>query len=277
MEGIRKRLAERGLGDSMMLGLAGDAVPTKAALETLAAAAPKAKWVRQQHGFSSGIDGHAVGYLASVWGVKEPDAQEKPGYGWRNAFWVTSFCRNALRHASLAKYRIYAGGKLSFGGRHWTKFTPGGLRGGVGRLGADFWRVLKDKRGRPRYLVDRYPESGWGALRLTAAVPHFFSPGRDGAVSTARFEMLRENVQESEAWALVEDAAGRPEVKARVGADLARRALKLLDARRGTYRRLNSYYWAGGSTWYVSSGWREKSAELYRLAGEIAAKLGVQR
>jgi len=273
MAGIRERLAKHGLEKSMMLGLAGDWTPTKEAVGTLRAAAPGAKWVRHQHSFGPNITGQPAGYVASVWGLMSPGYKRPTPFGWRNPILVARFARNDLSVGRPpAQYRIYAGRLLSVRGKYRT-FSPDGFRGGPGRVGADFWPALKDKRGRSRYLVARYPESEWGQLRLTYAIPYLFSPGRDGAISSVRFEAVRENVQESEARALLEDAVSRDEIKAKVGEDLAARALELLYERERAAKRVN---YAGGSIWYGSSGWRERSAALYRLAGEAAGKLGTR-
>ena len=63
---------------------------------------------------------------------------------------------------------------------------------GFGRIGADFWPVLD---GPPRTsLIGRYPDSSW--LNLDRMTRYVLLPGPDGPVSSARFEMIREGIQE---------------------------------------------------------------------------------
>jgi len=275
LSGIRARLEKRGIGDSMMVGLAGDWTPTKAAVDTLKKADPKAPWVRHAHGcdpameFKEDIGAQKAAYLTSVWGIRYPGykCDGAKEFGWRNPVYVARFARNDLRpYHPPSMYRMYAGAYLSVRGGGNT-YVPNGYRGGVGRIGADFWPVIKDKRGRLRYLVARYPESEWGQLRLNYAIPYLFLPGRNGAVSTVRFEMIRENVQESEARALLEDAAGRPELRAQAGKDLSDRALQHLFRRIRTHRRINV---KGGIIWHASFNWRSQAEQLYSIAHEIS-------
>jgi len=264
MAGLRQRLRRHGLAGSMMLGMAGDYKPTRTAVEALKAAAPRAQWASHQHSFTSSLYGQPVGYVASVWGLWPSR------YAWRNPIRVTRFPRNDVRlTTSPAIYRIYAEEWLDAHGRYKTP-SPDGYRGGVGRLGGDFWPVLEGRR-TASSIAGRYPETGWGQLTLNYSIPYLVCPGRDGAVASVRFELMRENVQEAEARALVEDAAALPKVKARVGEKLAARCLALLEDRTRTYRRV---YGSGGPMWYASCGQRRRSEALYRLAAEVRQRLG---
>ncbi|MFO7900761.1 MAG: DUF6067 family protein [Planctomycetota bacterium] len=263
MAGLRTRLKKRGLDGSLMLGMAGDYKPTKAAVEALKTAAPDALWASHQHSYTSRLHGQPVGYVASVWGLWPPK------YAWRNPLRVTRFPRNDVRvGTALAVYRIYAERWLNARGRH-KKWTPGGYRGGVGRIGGDFWPVLEGGR-RPRSIAGRYPETGWGQLTLNYSIPYVICPGRDGAVASVRFELMRENVQEAEARALIEDAAVLPDVRAQVGEQLADRCLALLDDRTRTYSRV---YSRGGPMWHASCGRRRRTEALYALAAEVRKRL----
>ena len=264
MAGLRDRLKKRGLAGSMMLGMAGDYKPTQAAVDALKAAAPDAKWASHQHSYTSALHGRPVGYVASVWGLWPSK------YAWRNPIRVTRFPRNDVRvWTALAVYRIYVEHWLDARGRC-RKNTPGGFRGGVGRIGGDFWPVMKG-RYRAASIAGRYPETGWGQLTLNYSIPYVLAPGRDGAVASMRFELMRENVQEAEARALIEDAAVLPEVKAHVGEALAARCLALLEDRTRTYSRV---YGNGGPMWYASCGRRRRTEALYHLAAEVRSRLG---
>ena len=64
------------------------------------------------------------------------------------------------------------------------------------RLGAEYWKVIKDKRGkRTSRVYERYPESDWRNLDIPEAI---MAPGPGGAVATNQMEALREGVQECE-------------------------------------------------------------------------------
>ncbi len=268
MSGLRERLRKRGLAGSMMLGLAGDYKPTKAAVGAFKAAAPEAKWASHQHSFTHNLHGQPVGYVASVWGLWPSK------YAWRNPIPVTRFPRNDIgKSTSLAFYSIYAEGWLGARGRY-KKPTPGGYRGGVGRIGGDFWPVIKGRRNRSASIAGRYPETGWGQLKLNYATAYVLCPGRDGAIASVRFELMRQNVQEAEARAIIEDAAVLAKIKARVGSDLSARCMTLLKERTRTYSRA---YSNGGPMWYASCGRRRRCEELYALAAEVATKLGTHK
>ena len=100
---------------------------------------------------------------------------------------------------------------------------------GIGRVGADYWHVLKDRQGRrtgPVYA--RYPESNWRNLDIESWV---LAPGPEGPVGTARLENLREGLQECEARIALEDALLDLGRRRRLGNELAQRIQALLDER----------------------------------------------
>jgi hypothetical protein len=141
---------------------------------------------------------------------------------------------------------------------------------GIGRLGADFWNVLADRRGRKSELCGRYPETAWGQLKVTYCAQHFLAPGRDGAIGTAQLEMFREGAQEIEARVFIEKALADPAKKAKLGNKLAYRAQALLDDRT---RVLHSCLEVLDKRGPVTLGIQEQSEALYALAAEVAAAL----
>ncbi|HUW58849.1 MAG TPA: hypothetical protein VMZ92_19590, partial [Planctomycetota bacterium] len=97
----------------------------------------------------------------------------------------------------------------------------------------------------------------------------------DGAISTVRFEMMCEGVQESEARIFVEGAL----LRKKIDGDLARRCQEVLTGRDEAMRK---YHGTGKGnkgpsddsyTAYVKSGWQERSERLYNLAAEVAKAL----
>ena len=171
-----------------------------------------------------------------------------------------------------------------------------GEQRGLGRIGADFWAPIRDKRGERRgYVWDKYPQSAWHNCNLSS---HLLDPGPDGPVATSRYEMMREGVQECEARIAIERALLDPQAVAKLGPELAGKAQQLLDDRvreelkaftnlqlggRGGYVARSNYYGVfysaggeAGSSWYAASGWQDRAQKLYETAGEVRKKLGTR-
>ena len=187
----------------------------------------------------------AAGLTASVWGFKgpvDPDtpprynaAWEKPRYyGWqRKKDWLlTGFPRYGCFYGNKASQigphpmaicRSLAEGAMTAAGR--LPRSPG--VNGFDRLGADFWPVLINKRGKGAPLCGRYPESNWGQLKINFATAAILAPGKAGAVATGRLEMIREGLQETEARIFIEKAL----VGKKISGEPAVRLQKMLDVR----------------------------------------------
>ncbi len=268
----------------MMLGLCNDFEPSKGAADDLAAAAPEVPWVVHSHTggwLSRGIRGRPVGYLACIWGmsgVSDPDvpyvwSKQRRFYGWKYPVLLTRFGRNDFRQSSpVSFYRAYPEGWIVARG----KYRGGGAKGfcgsdGVGRMGADFWYVLKDKRGRLKSsLAGHY--SYWGGLDLDRfGVTYVLGPGPEGPVPTVRFEMFRECLQENEARIFIERILTDPKRRARLGDALGGRAQEILDERVRAFLDFDiEYQGTRDSRWFVCSGWQDRSARLYAVAAEVA-------
>jgi hypothetical protein len=159
---------------------------------------------------------------------------------------------------------------------------------GMGRLGADTWLAVRDKTGARKARVwERYPGSNWGGFSANCSV---LAPGPDGPVATQRFEALREGAEDSEARIVIEAALADKASAAKLGPELAKRCEELLSERLKAAWRGIGVWQAGadfshevsswrerscvtGDTWYVGSGWQERSQKLYSLAGEVEKKL----
>ena len=109
------------------------------------------------------------------------------------------------------------------------------------------------------------------------------APGPEGAVPTARFEMLREGVQECEARLFIEKALAG----GRLPAALAGKCRALLKERHEglllsypTYKDWNQYRYVSSlaSTEsyeaYLKLGWQKRSDGLYSAAAEVARAVG---
>ena len=282
-EGMKKILAKHGIPkSSLMIGTAGDYFPSDTACRSLAAASGGAKWIMHAHiirtGFGSGGK-HATGYSADGWGghcrIADPEVGPGPytaarGFGWKNNSGLIrvkgrGFAGNTTGQRMTVEMLVTS----PVSRKSDKERRDYGLHG-QGRLGADFWPVLKDKRGRLHSLAARYPETAWGQMSLRCCGMTSLSPGKNGAVSTVRIEMLRENVQEIEARIFIEKILANPAKKAKLGDELAKRAQEVLDERKRLCNRSLRYREA------LASGIAELSEKLYELAAEVAGKLKTQ-
>jgi hypothetical protein len=291
---LYKRMAKRGLEKTMLLGMASDYWPNKDEMTVLEDVSGNLPWIHHTHGgnpVGTKLDGLAtVAYTAFVWNVQyaqspptNDTATTKPIakrlYGWKRPELYAEFRRfGSLNDWPLATILLFPEIQITGGQR------------GLGRVGADFWPVFKDKHGQRRdWIWDRYPQSLWHSCNLMS---HMLVPGPAGPVASTRYELMREGVQECEARIAIESVLTNPAQLAKLPADLAKRAQQLLDDR--VWRELKAFsdlqltgrtyatsgnnwgYGCGGTAghyWYAGSGWRDRTQELYNLAGEVAKKL----
>lgn len=272
-DGIRPVLAKRGLENSMLLGLIGDTRPTKQAMADIAAGVPNDRWAVHSHYYCREWQGHDIGYAIALWGIGVMPADPSAGYsfGWSNPFWLAYFPREMNLTSTLVEHRVkleaWMGGRAGYTPFICTGVGPRGL----GRLGADFWNVVKDRHGRPRdSLAGRYPEAAWGQLNLNNGLPYLLGQGRTGPVATIRSEAFREALQEVEARIFVEKALLDDQAKALLGDDLVGRCRTALDER----IRMCLHAGGEGQSWFISSGWQDRTELLFSLAAEVGKKLG---
>ena len=121
-------------------------------------------------------------------------------------------------------------------------------------------------------------------------------------MATSQMEALREGVQECEARIAIEQALTDDGLRARLGPELTRRCEEYLHARLmmmwlslsdlqfyhvlpGSQKAWETYCLARnwrfnvnvtGHYWLLGSGYQERTAQLYALAGEVSRKLSGQ-
>lgn len=277
-EQLRQRLAKRGLDKALMLGLMTDVWPTKEEVGFMAKVAPGAPWAIHSHGGGGPMVYNLakVGYRIRVWGIKH--AVDRSLMGWKQSTLLNRYWRQRTFNAyPTAMWR-----QLS-------EFAVTGNQRGTGRLGGDFWKVLRDKKGqRVGRIYARYPQSNWRNLDIYVSL---LSPGLEGPGLTHHYVHFVEGVQESEARISIERALSNPALKAKLPPGLADRCKATLDERlrdmklcfSGLTNRLNGNPSAIGSTcgpgtashyWFLASGWEGREQTLFALAGEVARALG---
>jgi hypothetical protein len=275
IDGMKKRLAARGMARSLLIGVAGDFEPTGAAYDDLRAASGGLGWVFHSHvvRHTLGPEGkdHS-GYIASGWGghTSHVDPDFGRGYGWKNPFtrvmtrWFPrSPVEQRLCLEALCTSRISPRRKLDWQHRDWALH-------GIGRIGADFWPVLEGKASHAAVLAGRYPHSQWGQLGLRHSLLALLGYGREGAIGTVKLEMLRQNLQELEARIFLEKVLADEAKRKRLGEAAAARVQALLDERTRACLRTYAERDAHAA---VGLPVARMSKRLYETAAEVAAKL----
>jgi len=271
-----ERLKARGLQDTVMLGMLSDQRPTKPEIAFFNELLPDVPWALHGHfGVRQGTRFHDIArveYQAVVWSVHF--AADASMHGWNRRGLVTHYDRDrALNPKTPVLWS------------HLAEMCITGDQRGIGRLGADFWPLYQDKRGRwTGYIWQRYIHSSWRNLDLHS---YCLAPGPRGPVASTRYENLREGLQHCEARIVIEEALLSPELRAKLGDDLAARCQATLDERQQAMARGMAHFgmnqpdnrpvtnWRAGDelagqAWIVGSSWQQRSAELFALAAEVA-------
>ena len=274
---LRKRMAKRGLESAMLMGMVSDFWPSKEQATALKEVSGGLPWINACHYYQTTFhDGLAgFGYQASYFSTKHGYGRNL--LGWRSKEMHAAFDRVQLDNMPVNRWRLIAEQSIT------------GSAIGIGRLGADNWFAVKDKNGvRKARAMHRYPTADWGYLNANSSA---LAAGPAGPVATMRYEALREGVQECEALICVEDAVTDSAKRAKLGDELAARCEAALKERNwcmwrgygamqsGPRASVDCTSWRErcsptGYTWYIESDWQERSETIYRLAGEVAKRLG---
>ena len=292
-EGIRTRMKKRGWEKSMVLGLASDMPPDPKTVAFFEEICPGVPWMRHGHGSwrnmrthgAGKADSHKFAYQASVLGrqfayqrgSERLNPKNERWYGWlptpqgrhkEGGSVVVHFPRQFVDSSARCRFRML--GEVNIAGN----------QRGFGRIGADFWAVLRDRRGRTRgRIADRYPQNILGHLTIQLALLH---PGPEGAIPTARYQVMLEGVQECEARIFIEQAL----LEKRITGQLARRCQDLLDERvKALTEQMGDKWGYGDFHWlnarhaypkFINSDWRTRSQKLYSAAAEVDKAIGNQ-
>jgi hypothetical protein len=278
--GLKPVLEKRGLTDGMLFGLIGDARPTKQAMDDIVTGADKPRWAVHSHFYCPEWQGHKIGMAIALWGIHLNicDPKQGRGFGWNTDFWLAYYPREFKMDAPLVEHRFKMEmwtGALSLyelGQSGKSRFACG-----LGRIGCDFWKVVKDERGRVRAtLAGYYPESYWGQLNLNYCISSILGKGKNGALPTIRSEAFREGSQDVEVRTFVEKAIELKPFREKLGEEMATKLRELLDER---IRMANR---GGGARDDQKTGKLDdvkidllgSNTKLYGAAEEVAKKLG---
>jgi len=279
---IAKRLAAKGLGKLIRLGLPADGSPPWQHVAMFRRILPEAAWIRESHFNINAFrydpkDKKAVvpvAYNSIVWGGGVPDPAAKRLHGWR---YNPRHIIMTFNRAGASALNLH-GFARPWAFRMWMESTLAGGRNGNGRVGGDFWRIgMRPRGGSGRIsseavggcggtLFGSYLPSAVGQVGLGNSTTDLFAPAPQGPVTTVRLENAREGNAEAEARIAIERALldkARP-----LPAALAKRCRAILDERTNVLRM--APIGAGGIARYR---WQDRTAALFAAAGDVAKAL----
>jgi hypothetical protein len=290
---VRERLKKRGLEKTLQLGMFTDSTPNKEDTRLFLDIAPDLPWVQQGHNAFESLHGIAqVGYTATWWSQRFADdlvnrrsgavgkATYRPHatamtslHGWNRPRKDAYYPRMTNETHPLSYWRFLC--ELAI---------TGDFHCGIGRVGADYWPVVKAKDGRRTGWVNERFQEVVGYLHDLHS--YLLEPGADGPLAMARLIAVQQGVQECEARIYIEDALLNKDLAKRAP-DLAKRCQEALDERLACmWRALNNWQCGGwgvtawrfqagvsGHAWLLNAGLRERTEKLYALAGEVERQL----
>jgi len=272
---LLERMRKRGTEKAMVLGLLTDTLPTPGVVGFWNALPPGVPWASHAHPFRDTIHGVPVAYSSAVWHPRFISCDGTSRQGWRSPRLRVQFARDVTDLNPLTTFRLI--------GEH----NIGGDQRGFARFGADLWPVVEAPRGARARVYERYPKASWRNLNIKVAL---LGPGPDSPVATARFEALREGIEQCEARIFIEQALAERQLPP----DLAATCEQLIADRNRAivmglsphkregflnaddYGRIHDWHCDRGNVgyyWYLTSGWQERSGRLYDAAAAVAARL----
>ena len=270
LDAIRERLARLGMEKALTLGILSDGTAPPAVFKAFDEIVPGGgMWMRGLHAGNGSpapyrvsraggrVSLHEHCYGMSMVGpfAKLPEIWQLRGRPGTAYFRVAPF-ENRVSHIG---YRIMAEQAL---------FTR---KQGVGRIGLDFWPVLKGGRG-ATHIYNRYPHSS--CAQRAPALYRLTWPGPNGAETTARFEVFCEGIQEAEAIIVVSEALAKQ--RERLGTQLAARCETALRDRLFYCHTRNHQQWSHVFYHMNHYGWQELSSRIYQCAAAVSRTLGAQ-
>ena len=266
LDAVRKRLAAVGLEDALCLGILSDGTAPPEVFRAFDEIVPGgARWARGCHTQTRKTrpyplkGGGRVVCHEFCYGMAMADpAKGLPAIWKQRSRPGVGFIRhNFDDRLSLLKYRTMVERALYCGTR------------GIGRIGLDYWDLIKNARGRTTTVFNRWPHSS--CAQRSPNLYRLAWPAPDGPAATVRYEQFRQGLQDTEAVVFVARAVG--EHANELGGDLAGQCRRLLvDRMRYCRRRAPE---DSGQVYFRSyhHGWQGLTRRLYAAAAKVAAKL----
>ena len=246
--GIHAHMTRRGLEGSLRWGLHGDGVNDPSLVKLLREFAPEVTWVRYSHRHEPD---ETYSFCATVRsGGNALSATSRRGW------------KAPPDKINLWMPRNWNGAAVCYGTSEPFAYRLGIERAlvagmpGAARIGADHWDST--------WLHD-FPRCPYAGMSILSVL----WPGPDGAESSARFEMLCEGIQETEARIFLEQALEKLD-----DPKLGKEITTLLDKRiHDTIFAL--VYAPHCKIEEYSTGWQVRSRKLYQMAARVAKRIGV--
>ena len=272
-EGVRAVLKKFGLERNMAVGIACDFTPSRQAVEDINSVAPEARWIMHAHSRAEKFAGKDLAVDACVWGIKEPLPVMHPNrrFGWANRIPTTVF----PRYGAGSMGHVHSASPLALFHAVLECYQCSGYNG-IDRVGADYWLVAKDARGKPAPVTSRFPTRDRpGSPTMTVGA--FLYPGKDGAVATFRFEALRMGQQETEARIYLEKVIRDKQLSAKLDPQLVNQIIHTLDERlewirRGKRDRSAMYSIGTDASWMsYAQDYNRRAGLLFELADRVCS------
>ena len=277
---LKVLMKKRKLEKAVMMGIVTDRAPDTVTIKFWKDLLPDAPWVKHAHNRTD--VSIPLGFTGSVWDLNTIlhalVKNGKSGKGWKSKELSTFYPRDMKNSDSVVTFRMM------------PEITAFGEQKGFARIGADFWSIKNgatvnrfgSQHGLGVMASDgRFSKSSWLNLNIRLSL---LASGVDGAIATTRYEMMREGMQECEARIAIEKAIDGNKLRA----DQSKRCEKMLTERNesiyngfydnragflGVKGGIKTYVWSGNAPryttcYYLSSGWQERSADLYEAAAE---------
>jgi hypothetical protein len=258
---VRKRLTEHGLEDRILLGMPADPPIPAPVVKVFRDILPESGWFVGNHPGSRGYrydpqDRRKLMpalHVERVYTRALSDPAEKREFGWQREQMALAFNRYGFGplclypSPSVWAFRILMEADLAAGHR------------GAGRIGADYWHMgLKTGSGGAGTFYARYPDSAIGQTGMAANCSAMLAAGPHGPVTTARFENVREGIQNAEIVIALQKALLSEKITGERAAAcwhaLDERVRAMRTCRLGLGRR----------------GWQTRDRRLYALAADLA-------
>ncbi len=241
---LYQHMKARGQERSMHWGFGWDSNGDPGLIPLLAKYTPEVKWTRGAHGLGDGSANDTFIAASRIYGVQLTPISQM---GWKNRFIYMLLPRSGSSilscngHSPPFTFRLMV-----------DRALVAGLNG-VARLGVDYWADSYFEASKvPSYAV------GMPCVQM-------FWPGKDGAESSARFEVLCEGLQETEARIFMEQALDRGLISGETAAKVKN---VLFEHNRETlFMSVGS---VGVQVQEYCAGWQERSRRLYSAAQEVA-------